>query len=167
MGNKVHTLFTPEPNSCYCDNIMGPERSTQRSKTKECKRSCIRVMSSICSVYPTEQEIASPRSVCGELVRYVRGSWRLLRCDCEGKNSCTEVVFCCGRIQWKCNAFLFTMNGDERRPISCKNAPKPKISVNTSICIFYFFCEQTRVTHIVSIMQHFYFALRASTTHIL
>lgn len=49
MGNQVHTLFTPEANPRYCDDIMGSERSTQRSKTKECEHVDIRAMSSICS----------------------------------------------------------------------------------------------------------------------
>lgn len=128
MGNQVHTLFTPEPNPRYCDDIMGPERSTQRSKTKECKHIDIRATSSICS----RRGDGVSAAVCGGLVRSVGHSWRLLRCDCEGKNSCAGVVFCCGRIQRKWNVFLFTMIGDKRRLISYKNAPKPDVSLNTS-----------------------------------
>lgn len=59
MGNKVHKVFTPELNLCYCDNIMGSKRSTQCSKTKECSHIHIRVISFIRSFKPAEEAVAS------------------------------------------------------------------------------------------------------------
>lgn len=109
MGDKVHTLFTPELNLCCCDNITGSKRGTQRSKAKERSRIHFRAMSFICSFSPAEEASVSA-SVCRNLVQSVQDGWRLLRCIC-----CAKVVFCCDRIRWECNVLLFTMNGDKRR----------------------------------------------------